>query len=141
LFMLSLQKLVDAITDHLAEQPEGNDAALLRFYLDALLFCRLAAHFAEHSIFDISLCLRNLLPAPFLRGRFAAAHSSILFSATLTPARYQQGMLGLPEGSRWLDVASPFSPEQLQVRYVSNLSTRYQHRADSLLPICQLIAE
>mgnify|MGYP001943064721 CR=1 FL=1 len=152
LFMLSLQKLVGAITDHLAEQPEGNDAALLRFYLDALLFCRLAEHFAEHSIFDISLrrhgrrrlstlCLRNLLPAPFLRGRFAAAHSSTLFSATLTPARYQQDMLGLPEGTRWLDVASPFSPEQLQVRYVSNLSTRYQHRADSLLPICQLIAE
>ena len=50
-------------------------------------------------------------------------------------------MLGLPEGTRWLDVASPFSPEQLQVRYVSNLSTRHQHRADSLLPICQLIAE
>src|SRR5690606_35040069 len=75
------------------------------------------------------------------RGRVAAAHSSTLFSATLTPARYQQDMLGLPEGTRWLDVASPFSPEQLQVRYVSNLSTRYQHRADSLLPICQLIAE
>lgn len=151
LFILSLQKLVSAITDHLTDQPDGNDAALLRFYLDALLFCRLAEQFGDHSLFDISLrgptgrrrlstlCLRNLLPAPFLRGRFAAAHSTTLFSATLGPARYQQDMLGLPEDSRWLSVASPFSPEQLQVRYVSNLSTRYRDRADSLLPICEVI--
>lgn len=151
LFILSLQKLVSAITDHLTDQPEGNDAVLLRFYLDALLFCRLAEQFGEHSLFDISLrgqpgrrrvstlCLRNLLPAPFLQSRFAAAHSSTLFSATLSPAQYQQDMLGLPEATRWLNVASPFSAEQLQVRYVSNLSTRYRHRADSLLPICEVI--
>ena len=151
LFILSLQKLVSALTDHLTDQPEGNDAALLRFYLDALLFCRLAEHFGDHSLFDISLrgqpgrrqlstlCLRNLLPAPFLRGRFATAHSSTLFSATLGPARYQQDMLGLPEDSQWLNVASPFTAEQLQVRYVSNLSTRYRDRADSLLPICEVI--
>lgn len=151
LFLLSLQKVVSAITDHLADQPEGNDAALLRFYLDALLFCRLAEHFGEHSLFDISLrgqpgrrrlstlCLRNLLPAPFLQGRFAAAHSSTLFSATLSPAHYQQDMLGLPQDSRWLNVASPFRAEQLQVRYASNLSTRYRDRADSLLPICEVI--
>lgn len=151
LFILSLQKLVSAITDHLTDQPDGHDAALLRFYLDALLFCRLAEHFGEHSLFDISLrrsgqrsqstlCLRNLLPAPFLRGRFATAHSSTLFSATLSPANYHRDMLGLPEDSQWLNVASPFSAEQLEVRYISNLSTRYQHRADSLLPICQVIA-
>lgn len=153
LFILSLQKLVSAITDHLADQPEGNDAVLLRFYLDALLFYRLAEQFGDHSLFDISLrsptgtarrrlstlCLRNLLPAPFLQGRFAAAHSSTLFSATLSPAQYQQDMLGLPEDSQWLNVASPFSAEQLQVRYVSNLSTRYRDRADSLLPICEVI--
>ena len=151
LFILSLQKLVSAITDHLADQPEGNDAALLRFYLDALLFCRLAEQFGEHSLFDISLrgqpgrrrlstlCLRNLLPAPFLQCRFAAAHSSTLFSATLSPAQYQRDMLGLPEDTQWLNVASPFHAEQLQVRYISNLSTRYQHRADSLLPICEVI--
>ncbi len=150
LFILSLQKLISAITDHLTDQPDGNDAALLRFYLDALLFCRLAEQFGEHSLFDISLrrhgrsslstlCLRNLLPAPFLRERFAAAHSSTLFSATLSPAHYQQDMLGLPEDTQWLNVASPFSAGQLQVRYISNLSTRYQHRADSLLPICDVI--
>lgn len=151
LFILSLQKLVSAITDHLTDQPDGNDAALLRFYLDALLFCRLAEHFGDHSLFDISLrrqpghrrlstlCLRNLLPAPFLRGRFSTAHSSTLFSATLSPAQYQRDMLGLPEDSHWLNVASPFSADQLKVRYVSNLSTRYRDRTDSLMPICEVM--
>ena len=40
LFIATLQKAVSAITDHLTDQPTGNDAGLLRFYLDAMLFCR-----------------------------------------------------------------------------------------------------
>ncbi|CEA01215.1 helicase c2 [Pseudomonas saudimassiliensis] len=152
LFVLSLQKAVSAITDHLSDQPEGNDAALLRFYLDAMLFCRLADHHGPHSLFDITrlqlgrrtlstLCLRNIVPAPFLRDRFTAAHSSTLFSATLSPQHYHADLLGLPADTQWLDVESPFSAEQLQVRFVSNLSTRYQDRARSLLPIAQVMAQ
>ena len=151
LLILALQKLVGAITDHLTDKPEGNDPALLRFYLDALLFCRLAEQHGTHSLFDISLrrvgrrrlstlCLRNVLPAPFLAGRFATAHSATLFSATLSPCHYHVDLLGLPEDTHWLDVESPFSAEQLQVRFIRNLSTRYQHRAASLRPIGELIA-
>ena len=151
LFILSLQKAVSAITDHLSDQPDGNDDALLRFYLDAMLFCRLAEHHGPHSLFDITrrqlgrrtlstLCLRNIVPAPFLRDRFTMAHSSTLFSATLSPQHYHADLLGLPAETQWLDVESPFTAEQLQVRFVANLSTRYQHRADSLRPIAQLIA-
>lgn len=151
LFILSLQKAVSAITDHLSDQPEGNDAALLRFYLDAMLFCRLAEQHGPHSLFDITrrqlgrralstLCLRNIVPAPFLRDRFTVAHSSTLFSATLSPQHYHADLLGLPADTQWLEVESPFTAEQLQVRFVGNLSTRYQHRADSLRPIAQLIA-
>ncbi|WP_090276384.1 ATP-dependent DNA helicase [Halopseudomonas litoralis] len=152
LFVLSLQKAVSAITDHLSDQPDGNDAALLRFYLDALLFCRLAEQHGPHSLFDITrrqlgrrtlstLCLRNIVPAPFLRDRFTVAHSTTLFSATLSPQHYHADLLGLPQDTQWLDVESPFNAEQLQVRFVSNLSTRYQHRAESLQPITQLMAQ
>ncbi|MCY1287585.1 DNA repair helicase (rad3) [compost metagenome] len=151
LFLAAVQKAVTAITDHLADHPDGNDAALLRFYLDALLFCRLAEAHGPHSLFDISvddgyrqrlstLCLRNIVPAPFLAPRFAAAHSTTLFSATLSPAGYYADLLGLPERSRWLEVGSPFSAEQLAVHTVGNLSTRYQDRAASLAPIATLMA-
>jgi len=154
LFIASLQKAVSAITDHLTEQPTGNEAALLRFYFDAMLFCRLAEAYGPHSLFDITrhegfggqrtlstLCLRNMVPAPFLKQRFASAHSTTLFSATLSPAQYYADLLGLPEQSRWLEVDSPFKPTQLRVSVIRNLSTRYQHRTASLQPIADLIAQ
>ncbi|SDT98962.1 ATP-dependent DNA helicase [Halopseudomonas salegens] len=152
LFVVSLQKAVSALTDHLSEQPEGNDPSLLSFYRDALLFCRLAEAYGDHSLFDISrdsglsgepqstLCLRNVVPAPFLAERFATAHSSTLFSATLSPANYYADLLGLPEEYQWLDVDSPFKPEQLCVRIPHKLSTRYADRPASLQPIARLIA-
>ncbi|MNN14393.1 ATP-dependent DNA helicase DinG [compost metagenome] len=152
LFVMALQKAVSAITDHLTDQPNGNDRALLQFYLDAMLFCRLAEAYGAHSLFDISrhessmtrsrstLCLRNVVPAPFLASRFADAHSTTLFSATLRPANYYRDLLGLPEETRWLEVESPFAAEQLEVRIVRNLSTRYQHRDASLAPICRIMA-
>ncbi|MBV2131667.1 ATP-dependent DNA helicase [Pseudomonas sp. MAP12] len=152
LFVMALQKAVSAITDHLTDQPNGNDRALLQFYLDAMLFCRLAEAYGAHSLFDISrhessmvrsrstLCLRNVVPAPFLAGRFADAHTTTLFSATLRPANYYRDLLGLPEETRWLEVESPFSAEQLEVRIVRNLSTRFQHRDASLAPICRIMA-
>ncbi|CAD5106397.1 ATP-dependent DNA helicase [Zestomonas carbonaria] len=151
LFIAAVQKAVTAITDHLTDQPTGNDATLLRFYLDAMLFCRLAEAYGPHSLFDITLdeggrhvlstlCLRNIVPAPFLAPRFETAHSTTLFSATLSPAPYYTDLLGLPEGTRWLDVESPFLAEQLEVRTVSDLSTRYRHRESSLAPIVALMA-
>ncbi len=153
LLVAALHKAVSAITDHLTDQPDGNDRALLQFYLDALQFCRLAEAWGPHSLFDVSrhagagtrarstLCLRNVVPAPFLAGRFASAHSTTLFSATLRPADYYRDLLGLPEQARWLEVESPFAAEQLEVRVMRNLSTRYQHRAMSLAPNGRIIAE
>lgn len=152
LFLLALQKAVSAITDHLTDQPTGNESELLRFYLDALVFCQLGEAFGEHSLFDITreednvrqstsvLCLRNVIPAHFLAERFRAAHSCTLFSATLSPPAFYTDLLGLPEGTPWLNVASPFRAEQLRVRVTHDLSTRYQHRAASLQPIADLLA-
>lgn len=152
LLLAALGKAVSAITDLLTDQPEGNGGELLSFYLDAMLFCRLAESFGPHSLFDINridagngrsystLCIRNILPAPFLGPRFEDAHSATLFSATLSPSHYYLDLLGLSEETQCLDVASPFSAEQLHVQVVRNLSTRYQHRDASLAPICQLMA-
>lgn len=152
LLLAALGKAVSAITDLLTDQPEGNGGELLSFYLDAMLFCRLAESFGPHSLFDINridagngrsystLCIRNILPAPFLGPRFEDAHSATLFSATLSPSHYYLDLLGLPIETQCLDVASPFSAEQLHVQVVRNLSTRYQHRDASLAPICQLMA-
>ena len=144
-----LQGLVSAVTDVLAEHPEPMDPALQRFYFDAMLFVRLSEQFGAHSLFDVSmrgtrdsaLCIRNVVPAPWLQQRFAVAHSTTLFSATLSPWNYFSDALGMPGDTAWVDVDSPFSADQLEVHVVRQISTRYQHRARSLAPIAQLMAQ
>jgi DNA excision repair protein ERCC-2 len=146
--LAALQGASTAITDYLAENPGPIDPALQRFYFDALHFAKLAESFGEHSLFDITrhdartttLCIRNIVPAPFLKPRFGVAHSTALFSATLSPWNYYSDMLGLPANTAWVDVASPFEAQQLTVHIVKKISTRFQHRARSVAPIAQLMA-
>jgi len=154
-FLRILQKTCGAIADHMVAHAANPNAKLQNFYFDMLLFTHLAENFGEHSLFDITLtaargrnstrrmsqlCLRNIVPAPFLKARFASAHTTTLFSATLSPWQYYSDMLGLPEETPWLDVPSPFNAAQLDVRVVPQISTRYSERGASVEPIATLIA-
>jgi len=143
---------VSAIGDYLNENPQGVDGELQGFYFELLQFSRVGELFDEHYLFDISLrengqrrssqlCLRNVVPAGFLRPRLTASRSSVLFSATLSPRRYYTDLLGLPADTAWIDVESPFKREQLDLRIISQISTRYVHRQASLAPIVELLAK
>ncbi|OON63428.1 ATP-dependent DNA helicase [Massilia sp. KIM] len=144
----ALQNATSAVNDFLAEFPGPLDPDLQRFHFDALHFIRLAESFGEHSLCDLAregvrdstISIRNVVPAPFLGPRFALAHSSTLFSATLSPWHYFGDLLGLPLDTAWIDVESPFRAHQLQVHVAADISTRYQHRAASTRPIADLIA-
>jgi DNA excision repair protein ERCC-2 len=160
-FLFALQAATSALSDAMAAamtgQANGFEGPLGEFYLDALHFCRLGELFGEHSLFDITLqrpkpgaglsgktsstlCLRNVVPAPFLRPCFAAARSVTLFSATLSPWHYYSDVLGLPDDTPFVDVESPFSEEQLSVRITRDISTRFQHRDRSLARMTDLLA-
>jgi DNA excision repair protein ERCC-2 len=155
-FLDALQKASGAIADYLAANAATAAPGLQNFYFDTLLFARMAETFGEHSLFDITqfseagrsasrrhtaLCIRNVVPAPFLKPRFAAAHSATLFSATLSPWQFYSDMLGTPPETPWMEVQSPFHAAQLKVRVVPEISTRYRDRADSLTPIVALMAQ
>ena len=159
-WLTALQQCSATIGQYLNDQPERverPDPALQTFYFDALQFTRLAELFDANSLCDLSkqapsafgktsstnstLCLRNVVPAPFLRPRFAAAHSTTLFSATLQPSDYYLHMLGLPANSVCIDVAAPFQAAQLQVSVARHISTRYQHRQRSLPAMTALMAQ
>ncbi len=86
------------------------------------------------------LCLRNLVPATFLRPRMTGARSVTLFSATLSPEQFYRDMLGLPDDTVWVDVPSPFLADQLSVQIVDRISTRFGDRRRSLRPIVNLMA-
>ena len=159
-FLKALQQTITAITDFLVANPTRVDGDLQAFYFEALHFARMADSFAKHSMFDITLNddvitenvllqgsqgsatlnIRNIVPAPFLNPRFTDAHSVALFSATLSPPQFYKDTLGLPLSTAWIDVASPFSAEQLAVSAVRNVSTRYSDRDQSLALITELMA-
>jgi DNA excision repair protein ERCC-2 len=149
-----LAEFTAAVNDLQTEAPASLDPELLRFHFDALHFQRLAESFAAHSIFDSSLepesatggvsistlCIRNVVPAAFLRPRYAAAVATVMFSATLAPQHFYENMLGLPQDATWLDVEAPFHSSQLVVRVVRSISTRFADRTTSIEPIARLIA-
>jgi Rad3-related DNA helicase len=144
-----LQQCSAALGEHFGEHPAETDAALQAFYFESLHFLRMAEQLGSHSIVDSSReadgatpswCLRNVLPAPFLRPRLEAAQASTLFSATLQPADYYARLLGLPEQHLQIEVASPFAAAQLQVSVARGISTRYANRQASLRPMAELMA-
>ncbi len=161
-FADALRGAIAAIGDWLVEQDLSAGDPLLRFYFDALRFAALSESFGAHSVFDVSirrpgkqqlsnvptadaavspstLCIRNIVPAPFLRKRFDTARATVLFSATLTPVDFYRDLLGTPPDTRWLEVQSPFDARQLQVRIAGGIPTRLDRREHSLLPIARLI--
>ncbi|WMW80129.1 ATP-dependent DNA helicase [Undibacterium cyanobacteriorum] len=147
-FIIALGNACVDIADFFNQEPTAVLPELQSFYLDALLLSKLCESFGEHSLFDVhvkrgesTLCVRNIVPAPFLKHRFAASHCTALFSATLSPWNYYSDLLGMPDNTAWIDVPSPFKAEQLSVRVVDQVSTRYQDRSASLPAICQVMAQ
>ena len=151
-FIEALQNMIAVVIEFVAEQPSALDRETQRFYFDAMRFVRIADCFDTHSLFDTSLlpapatqgntalCLRNMVPAPHLKSRFARAHSVALFSATLTPMHFYGGLLGLPETCLQVEVESPFHADQLQVHAIANVSTRFRDREQSVPLLVDLIA-
>jgi DNA excision repair protein ERCC-2 len=151
-----LEEFIVSATTYLNEIPQPRADELRVFFFDAVRFCRLAAGLDPGTLFEIvkcaaaepaqrlrahsSLCVRNVLPRRFLVPRFKAAHAVILFSATLAPHDFYFDVFGLPKETDRVDVRSPFLPEQLTIKLVPSISTRYRDRERSLDPIAELIA-
>ncbi len=72
--------------------------------------------------------------------RLAKGRSAIFFSATLTPLYYYKSILGGDSTADMLEVSSPFDREQIAVRIMDKISTRYSEREDTLTAVCRAIA-
>lgn len=143
----ALNELISTLVDYLSTHA-GQNEALQEFFFEALSFARLAADYDSSTLYEVTkrgpnqsvLYLRNLVPARFLTSRFSGAQSAVLFSATLAPHAFFRDILGLPQTCGYLDVQSPFQPEQLAVKLVRSISTRFKDRGRSLAPIADLLA-
>lgn len=152
-FIERLDSAVATLAAFQAEQAQELDPRSLQLFFDLARFSRLVAGFDAHSLADLTragsgmdpaaamvLGIRNVVPAPHLAPRLAAARSVCLFSATLAPTGFYLEMLGLPSTTVAVEVGSPFCASQLQVRTVRDISTRFGDRKDSVAPIADLIA-
>ncbi len=153
-WLQALQLLCTAIGDHMADHPTEVDHDLQGFYFECLQMSKLADSFGSHSLFDwapeglpsarklrSTLSIRNVLPAPFLEPRLSRAHSATLFSATLQPTHFFETLLGTPEHTVAIEVASPFSAQQLEVKVARHISTRFADRARSREAMVTLMAD
>ncbi|VFR24083.1 DinG family ATP-dependent helicase CPE1197 [plant metagenome] len=148
------QRASTALAEHFAGGPAAPDDPALSLYFTLLQFGRLADSFGTHALFDLTvtegaglrakpeseICIRNVVPAPYLAARHAAARSTVLFSGTFSPQSFHQDTLGLPATTGWVDVCAPFDQAQLQVNVVGHVSTRWRDRAGSVAPIVDLVA-
>lgn len=152
-FTATLQQVCSAIGEHMALHPADAMAGPLQaWWFEALRFLRVAEDFGDHTLCDLShpagggrhphpaLALRNVVPAPLLAPRWAAAHSATLFSATLSPMDFVADLLGLPPNTLRLDAPSPFSAAQLSVHIAPHISTRWSDRQASLTPMAHAMA-
>ena len=148
------QRASAALAEHFAGAAAPPDDPALALHFTLLQFGRLAESFGSHALFDLTvrdepnrrgapasdICIRNVVPAPYLAARHAAARCTVLFSGTLSPPDFHRDTLGLPAGTGWIDVAAPFCADQLRVHVVAGVSTRWRDRSRSLAPIADLVA-
>ena len=135
-------KLADALTEHTLFDIERGEVASADDTPEpdaADLFgtAQLPLPAARDAVFS----LRNVVPARFLRPRFAGFHACTLFSATLGPPAYATDLLGLPDNRAWIDVPPVFAPEHLAVRVAQRVSTRWAHRTRSLRTLTGVLVQ
>lgn len=82
-----------------------------------------------------SLGIICLDASPYLRETFAAAHSGICMSATLSPLDASGQLLGLPDKHEQLKLPSPFPSENLYVRIDAGVTTLYRQRPENIQPL------
>ncbi len=161
-WLRALHRFNSRLGDHVTEQGRAASPAALEAWFDGLSFAALADSFGEHSLCELSLAangeihlsealplcrasdraqltLRNVVPAPFIRPRLELADSVVMFSATLGPADYDGNLLGLPDPTPTLKLASPFDPERLRVS-VLPVSTRITDRSRTLPRVLAALA-
>lgn len=161
-WLRALHRFNSRLGDHVTEQGRAASPAVLQAWFDGLSFAALADSFGEHSLCELSLAteevtgeaerlllprasdraqltLRNVVPAPFVRPRLELADSVVMFSATLNPPDYDVNLLGLPDPTHTLRLASPFDPDRLRVS-VLPVSTRINDRPRTLPRVLSALA-
>ncbi len=89
---------------------------------------------------DITVKTYCLDPSPTMNVLLGRAHSSLLFSATLTPPEYFCDVLGGGKNTQSISLPSPFDPENLCVTIHDGVSVRAEDRKKNYAKYANIIA-
>lgn len=143
-----LTRLSAACEDWLEEHRESAlHDDVLAFYFELHFFLRITEFYDTNyttlvsvSRSEVTVRLVCLDASPFLDRSMALGRSSILFSATLSPAEYFIKTLGGGEDARFLPLSSPFAQQHLCLAAADSISTKYADRDATREDVCRLIA-
>ncbi|MDD6095812.1 MAG: ATP-dependent DNA helicase [Clostridia bacterium] len=122
----------------LSEILEGAVQSSNEFLRSVSLFDRGFVFYAELYNGRLTVSSRCLDPSPLLDKMMNSAVSSVLFSATLTPADYFADVLGC-RNAKVLELDSPYDPENLCLFAVDSVSTRYEDRESYAEDVAEII--
>ncbi|MGL4607574.1 MAG: ATP-dependent DNA helicase [Eubacteriaceae bacterium] len=131
----------------LEKNPESpHHALVLDLYFKTRFYLKISEYYNEgYTTFikthgsEVIIKQHCLDPSPLLNATMKLGASTILFSGTLTPMNYFIDILGGGENTNALSLPSPFINDNLGLYIASEISTRYRHREDSILPIVEMI--
>ncbi|UCF36551.1 MAG: ATP-dependent DNA helicase [Acidobacteriota bacterium] len=89
---------------------------------------------------DLKIRLFCTDASPQLNAALRQARSTVLFSATLSPAQYFTQVLGLEEESDKVRLPSPFPPENLCLLIANSVATTYARRESTVDDVARNIA-
>jgi len=129
------------------EEDPDRKQLLLDTYFESQNFVKIASYYDEKYVSylemfksEVHMKLFCIDPSTIVNDVIKKFHSTIYFSATLTPLQYFQDMLGDIERDYTIKIDSPFSKEQLKVE-VNPISTRFNDRPKTLDQLVSSIYE
>jgi len=109
--------------------------ALLELYFSVRTFAKILEEYDEtyRTIYevvgkDLRLKLFCIDPSARLSRTFSKNRAAVFFSATMSPPHYFKRLFGCKEGTRNIEIPSPFPPENLCLVIYSGVSTLYKNR-------------
>lgn len=137
------------LTENILRNPQNQDARILcnNLFFEMRFFLYIEEiHGDSHSILqrrkgsDLFLEFLCLDPSPYVSESLEKCHSTVFFSATLSPKDYFSRLILGDKNHRWIQVPSPFPPENCLVINRRDIDTRYRNREKSLSTVVEAIS-
>ncbi len=142
------EDVLETIEWYLYEEPDTEyKPQLMTLYFDLLQFLRISEYYNPDFLLriqrfgaDVKVSIVCLNPSLYLVQKMKLIQSTILFSATLHPMGYYETVLLNNQPCEQLFIPSPFNREQLEVKVLTRISTKYKARQASIQPLAMQIS-